>query len=108
MPSPNPEDPGPFSFANPERVTRILTAAGFAAPKFSPVDLALDLATGQGLAAAVSQSLLIGATSRALRGQPDTMVETVRAAVEAALQPYSDGKSVKLQAAIWLVESRPV
>ena len=31
MPRPEPEDPGPFSFAAQERVHRILTQAGFAA-----------------------------------------------------------------------------
>jgi SAM-dependent methyltransferase len=106
VPPPEPTDPGPFSFANPERVTHILTAAGFETPIFSPVDFTLDLAAGKGLASAVSHSLSIGATSYALKGHSEEMVAIVRDAVEAALQPHSDGRSVKLGAAIWIVESR--
>ena len=49
LPKQGPDDPGPMSFADPERVTRILTAAGFATPRFTPAEVMLDIAAGKGL-----------------------------------------------------------
>ncbi len=46
IPKPDPEEPGPFSFADTERVTRILTAAGFTPPAFTPLNIQVDLAAG--------------------------------------------------------------
>jgi SAM-dependent methyltransferase len=105
MSRPGPEDPGPFSFADPERVTRILTGAGFNPPRFAPADISLDIAAGRGLAAAVQQSITIGATSRALRDQPEALRLAAIRAIETALKPYAKGPAVELSAAIWIVES---
>lgn len=102
---PGPEDPGPFSFADPERVTRILSGAGFQTPRFTKADVRLDVAAGGGLPAAVHQSLTIGATSRALQDQPDDLRKAATDAVEEALRPYLKDRTVYLPAAIWLVES---
>ncbi len=108
MPRPEPEDPGPFSFADPDRVTRILTAAGFETPHFSKADLSLDIAAGEGLASAVQQSVTVGATSRALQDQPDSLRTAAIKAIETALMPYLQNQSVFLAAAIWIVESSAV
>lgn len=105
LPKPSPDDPGPFSFADPERVTRILTGAGLAAPRFTPCDLMIDLATGGGLDDAVDQACEIGATSRALQGQPEEAVAAVRVAVREALTEHVTPQGVMLGGAIWLVES---
>ncbi|MBI4724395.1 MAG: class I SAM-dependent methyltransferase [Rhodomicrobium sp.] len=107
LPQPGPEDPGPFSFCNPERVTGILTGAGFIAPSVSPVSLSLDISAGGGLTAAVQQSMRTGAASAALRDQPDSVRAAAASAIEKALEPYASGNTVKLPAGIWLVESRP-
>jgi SAM-dependent methyltransferase len=106
LPRPGPEDPGPFSFAEPERVTRILTQAGFAAPRFDPVDLTLDLAGGKGLDAAVVQARSIGAASRALQDQPEAARTAAIAAIREALAKHQVGGKVPLPGAIWLVETR--
>jgi ubiquinone/menaquinone biosynthesis C-methylase UbiE len=105
LPQLGPEDPGPFSFADPERVRRILTAAGFAEPVLKPVDLALDLAAGGGLDAAVNYVLAIGAASRALEGQPDSIRAAAAGSIRRALVEYAEGPSVRLPAAIWLVRA---
>lgn len=44
LPKPDPEEPGPFAFGDTARVTRVLTAAGFAAPSFTPLDIQMDIA----------------------------------------------------------------
>ncbi|HEY1722501.1 MAG TPA: methyltransferase domain-containing protein [Magnetospirillaceae bacterium] len=105
LPKLDPEDPGPFSFSDPERVTRILTGAGFAKPRFTPVDLPIDLAAGKGLEAAVHQATNIGATSRALQDQPDALRAKVIESIRKLLTGYARGNSVALQGGIWIVEA---
>ena len=43
LPKPDPEEPGPFSFSDTTRVTRVLTAAGFTTPSFTPLDIQMDV-----------------------------------------------------------------
>ncbi len=104
-PRPEPEDAGPFSFASPDRVRRILGAAGFADPVFTPVDLVLDVAGGAGLDAAVFHTTRIGAASRAMADQPAALQEKARAEIRAALAPYVVGDAVQLPAAVWFVSA---
>jgi len=105
LPELGPEDPGPFSFANPERVQGILAKAGFANIVLTPIDLELDIANGGGLAAALAMSLQIGAASRALEGQPDDRRAAAAEEIRAALAQHQRGDSVPLGAAIWIVEA---
>ena len=105
LPEVGPEDPGPFSFADQARVRRILATAGFAEITFTPVDLELDVAAGQGLEAALGALQQIGAASRALEGQPEALRTAAVAEMRAALAPYQRGSSVPLGAAIWIVEA---
>jgi Methyltransferase domain len=105
LPQLGPEDPGPFSFADPARVRRILGAAGFAEPALEPLDLMLDLAAGNGLEAALTAALAIGPTARALEEQPPSVREAVARSVRRLLAPHAQGSSVPLGAAIWLVKA---
>src|ERR1700674_3646546 len=73
-PLPGPEDPGPFSFASEARVHRILGEAGFRGIAMEPCDLALDIAIGHGLDAAIESALSIGPAARALAEQPPDMI----------------------------------
>lgn len=103
---PGPEEPGPFSLADPERVTRILAEAGFLDPSLSPVDLQLDIAAGGGLEAAIQQAMTIGPAAAALREQPESIRVAARAFIAKALAAYAKGDAVLLPAAIWLVEAK--
>jgi len=105
MPRPGPEDPGPFAFADPDRVARILTDAGWSAPKLTPVDVSLDLGAGGGLDRAVEQATHIGAASRALREAPEELRPAAIAAIRAALVPYVRGETVALGGAVWVVRA---
>jgi SAM-dependent methyltransferase len=103
LPKLGPEDPGPFAFANEARVRRILGEAGFGAIRMEAVDLAFDIAAGRGLEAAVAATLEIGATSRAVEGQPPAVRDAVATSVRKILAPFQRGPSVPLPAAIWIV-----
>jgi SAM-dependent methyltransferase len=108
LPRPGPEDPGPFSFADRARVDRILTHAGFAAPRYTPFDMAMDIAGGQGVDMAVAQALQVGPARTLLQDQPEDVVAAATAAIRTALLPHVDGGSVRLAGAVWLVDSVPV
>jgi SAM-dependent methyltransferase len=106
-PKPNPHAPGMFSFADREHVAGILTAAGWATPRFEKLDAALDIAAGRGIEDAVAQSTQIGAVNSWLRNQPADVVAAATDSIRAALAPYEDGASVRLPGAMWLVSSAP-
>jgi SAM-dependent methyltransferase len=103
LPEVAPEDPGPFSLASEARVRKILAEAGFDAIDVRPVDLALDLANGGGLEAAVETAMGIGPASRALDGQPASVLAAAAESIRAALAPHQVGKTLPLASAIWLV-----
>ena len=103
LPQQGPEDPGPFSFASEARVHRILGEAGFKGIAMEPCDLALDIAVGRGLDAAIESALSIGPAARALAEQPPDVVAAAANSVREALTPLVRGQSVPLAAAIWIV-----
>jgi ubiquinone/menaquinone biosynthesis C-methylase UbiE len=106
LPQLGPEDPGPFAFASEARVQRILGDAGFQQIAMEPCNLALDLATGRGLEAAVETALETGPSSRALEGYPPQVHEAAKNSIRQALVPFVDGQSVPLPASVWIVTAR--
>ena len=106
LPQQGPEDPGPFSFASEARVHRILGEAGFTGIAMEPHDLALDVANGRGLDAAVQGALEIGPASRALEGQPPELRAAATNSIREALATFAKGETVPLPASIWIVTAR--
>jgi SAM-dependent methyltransferase len=103
LPETNPEDPGPFAFADDARVRRILSAAGFADVAVTARDLDIDVAIGRGLDAAVASALGIGPTSRILDGQPEAVRAAATSDIRKALAERAQGNSVPLGGAVWIV-----
>lgn len=99
---PSPGGPGPFAFADPQRVLSILAAAGFDEVAIQPH----DLKTGAGdLESALTISLRVGPLGGLLREHPDRR-ETVVAAVRQALAAHETPEGVKLTAGVWVVTAR--
>jgi ubiquinone/menaquinone biosynthesis C-methylase UbiE len=106
LPKINPDDPGPFAFADPERVKRILSAAGFKSIALEPVDVQSDVGSGKGMEEALVNAMEIGPASRALNGaSPETRVKA-EAALRAAFTPLQQDGKVLLGAGIWIVTAR--
>jgi len=103
LPKPEPEEPGPFAFGDPARVTRILTAAGFTEPSFTPLDIQIDISGGGTLEDALFQSSAMGPAKRALADQPDEVRAAALESIRRALTPYASAAGVKLPGAVWLV-----
>jgi SAM-dependent methyltransferase len=101
LPQPDPEAPGPFAFADTERVTRILTAAGFTTPTFTKLDLPMNL--GANLDAAVRQATEMGAAKGALKDQPEDLRAAAMVSIRRALEPHLTSNGVILPGAVWLI-----
>jgi SAM-dependent methyltransferase len=106
LPPQGPDDPGPFSFASEARVHRILSEAGFKDIAMEPCNLALDIAIGGGIEAAVRSALEIGPASRALEGHPPETRAAAMKSVREVLEPFAKGETVALPGAIWIVTAR--
>ncbi len=106
-PIPGPEDPGPFSFADRERVGRILTGAGFADVAFEAVDQNLLLGGGAAVDKVVEFLLQLGPTAAALREAGPAKTAEVAAAVADSLRSYHvAGEGVRMASATWVVSAR--
>jgi SAM-dependent methyltransferase len=101
LPKPAPEEPGPFAFADPDRVTRILTAAGFTAPTFTKLDFEMNI--GHTLDAATTQASSLGAARRAIADQPDDLKAAAVESIRRALAAHMRQDGVLLPAAVWLI-----
>jgi len=103
-PPPAPGAPGPFSFADPDRVRGILAAAGFERVVLDDVRETLSLG-GRATLDQVVEFLLhgVGPTSAALRDADPAVRPAVAAAVRAALEPFATPAGVRLASAAWIV-----
>ena len=103
MPRPGPEDLGPFSFGNEQRVRRIIADAGFQSVALEPRDFALDIACGGGIEVALEAAMALGPTRRVLQDQGPETRAAVATSIRRALQPHQRGEQVALAGAIWIV-----
>ena len=102
QPPPDPFAPGPFAFAERDRLHGFLKAAGFADIAIEPHDAAIrwpDLDT------AVRLALHVGPAGTATREHPD-LRDAIRAAVREALAAHADSAGVSLPSATWVVRAR--
>ena len=102
-PKPEPDEPGPFSFGEPERVTRILTAAGFESPTFTALDVKLDPADGGDVDSAVAHMTGLGSIKRAFAEASEEARAAALASLRKALEPYASASGLRMPAAVWLV-----
>jgi SAM-dependent methyltransferase len=101
--APDPRAPGPFAFADKDYVTDILSKAGFANIGFKKSQHPITIAEGTSPAESAGYFLDVGPVSRALAGQPDSMREAARAAIQEAIAPFHYGHAVNLQGTCWIV-----
>ena len=109
-PPPDPEAPGPFSFADPDRIMRILAAAGFTAVTITPCDHSIPFGRGETREAAIDDAVAmafeIGPLSRALADQGDEVLARAGAAVRAAFAERPGENAVLIDGAAWIVKAR--
>lgn len=101
---PVPGAPGPFAFADPERVRGILTRAGFADIAIAPQDMS---AGGNPLDVALDLAFRVGPLGRMLRENPDADRDGVVDAVRKVMVANQDAEGrVFMPSATWVVTAR--
>jgi SAM-dependent methyltransferase len=108
-PPPPPGAPGPFSFADPERVRGILSAAGFSQVALEPDLGELAIGAGGDLERAVEFSMQVGPVAAALREAGAAGLAArgrAAAAIRAALAPSATPTGVRAGYAAWIATAR--
>lgn len=107
LPAPaGPDAPGPFAFADRDRVSGILQKAGFSEVAFEPVEEPLTIGGTADLDAAVDFLLMLGPTQALLAGADDAVRKRVVQSVRAAIAPHHGPSGVRMPAAAWIVRAR--
>ena len=102
QPSPDPLAPGPFAFADADRVRAILGTAGFKDVAIEPFDARIG---GSGVDQTLGLTFRVGPLGIALRERPD-LAEVVAERVRAVLTRYETPDGVLMPAAVWIVTAR--
>ena len=103
-PSPptDPLAPGPFAFADRDRVQSILEDAGFLDVAIGGFDTSIG---GSTLDQTVDLAFRVGPLGAALRERPD-LAPSVTGAVRSALATFETPAGVLMPAAVWIVQAR--
>ncbi len=100
----DPHAPGPFAFADPERVAGILADAGWQNPVFHALPFAMVMGEGADpVAAAVNFALRIGPAARAVRDAGPDVEAIARTRLAAAFAAHLADGQVGLPATVWLI-----
>jgi SAM-dependent methyltransferase len=96
-----PDAPGPYAFADRDRVAGILAAAGFAQVAIAAHDMAIG---GSDLEGSLEIALNIGPLARMLREQPSYQAAVIPAVREALTQFLVEG-TLRAPSATWIVSA---
>lgn len=107
MPVADPHAPGPFAFADPERVQDILSNAGWQDVAFHALPFTMVIGEGDDpVASAVHFTLRIGPAARMVREAGAEVEAKAKEALAAAMTPFVAGDTVGLPGSVWLVSAR--
>jgi SAM-dependent methyltransferase len=102
---PGPDDPGMFSWADAERVRRLLQDAGYRNVSLTPLDLVVRFAAPGNPAEAAELAMMVGHVSRALAGAEPERRNAVRSALILFFQRHDGPDGITLPAALWIVQA---
>lgn len=102
--APDPLAPGPYAFADEERVRKILSAAGYDRITIEPFDVRMNM--GATLAEAAAEVLNIGPLSRAAADLDEESRVRIRENVEQVYAKYASPEGVVPPAACWSVRAQ--
>lgn len=100
---PDPHAPGPFAFADPQRVDGILASSGFRDIAVQSFTREIRFGEASTLSESVRQLAMIGPVSRLLEGQEAQVMARVLGSMEQVLAPYYRDGALNLPGAIWFV-----
>ena len=103
MPSREPDAPGQFALADPDRIGRILAESGWADIDIRPVDVRCAFPETE----MIRYFTRLGPLARVLPQVDERTRREVVETVRAAFDPYVHGGEVRFDAACWVVGARP-
>lgn len=101
--SPDPHAPGPFAFADAQRLESILSASGFGDITIAPHTLELAFGSGGSLRDTVAELMRVGPVSRLLVDQPPETVNRIIDDATGMMEPFYREGQLRLSAAVWFV-----
>lgn len=107
MPAPDRHAPGPFAFADPERISAILTAAGWSGLRIEPHDFAYVAGTGEAAGADAAEFFArIGPLASVIRDLHAEAREVLNARLTQWIGRHQQDGLVAFPAAAWIVTAR--
>lgn len=106
QPPADPDAPGPFAFANPERTLGMLTQAGWNDAALTRHDVPVQIAAAGQIDEAAEFATHVGVLARMLAEEGADTRARVRLAVAKALEPYDGPGGINLSGSIWLISAR--
>ena len=103
-PRPGPEEPGPFSFSDTDRVRRILTAGGYTDIAIEPYDHPMYM--GDTVEDAVVTAMEVGPIGGASEDAPADRVAALKASLAEMLAGHMIDGAIRLPGSIWCVTAR--
>ena len=97
-PPPEPHAPGPFAFADPDRVGGILRDAGYQSVRHQPFDARIGIGD---LDQTLALTFRVGPLGAILREHPEYR-DRISGVVQDAMAPYAGPEGVLLPAAVWI------
>ena len=105
-PEPDPHAPGPFAFADPDRVRTILEGAGWSDVRIEGVERRMGFGDG-GLTDTLDFLANIGPVASTLRRLDDeALARKALAAVERTLEEHAEDGKLTFSSATWLVQAQ--
>jgi ubiquinone/menaquinone biosynthesis C-methylase UbiE len=99
------EGPGPFAFADSDKVRALLAGAGFGSIKITPFDGEMTMGGAKGIQDAAAYLAEIGPAARAIADLPKEKRPEVVRRLEAAITPHMRGDALVLKGGVWVVEA---
>ena len=99
---PDPHAPGPFSLADPDKLTTLLETAGFNAVRIDPIEEVLNLGPPEG---ALDFLKRMGPAATPLQEASEADAQAAINAIEAVLSSFLRDGEVYMPGAVWLVSA---
>ncbi len=103
LPAPDPDAPGPFSMADPEKTSMQLAAAGFSHVEVEPIER--DILLGKSVDEAMAFQQHVGPLSGLLAVTEPAQHEELINVVRGVFEPLVGADGIQLPAAAWLVSA---
>lgn len=105
QPTPEPLAPGPFAFADADRVFRILSKAGWRDVRCTRRDAPMRISAARQLDSATEFATRVGPLARALADAPPELRRPARDLVAKALETHDGPDGITLPGSIWIVSA---